>query len=190
MRWGYARVSTLEQSPAGQVQALCDAGVPECRIVVEKASGMAPRPLLVSLVQERLREGDELVVAALDRLGRNARDLHELVGILRDMGVRLRSLREGLESIEGPMGDFLVGVLIAISQWEREVTRQRAKEGIQRARARGVHLGRKPKLSRVEAKMASVWRDQGRRLVDIAEALGCSTDTARRAIKRERGEIL
>lgn len=186
MRWGYARVSTLEQSAAGQVDALAEAGVSEARIVIETASGATPRPLLAALV-DRLREGDELVVVRLDRLGRNARDLHELVGILRDIGVRLRSLQEGLDGT-GPMADFLINVLIAVSQWERENIREKSRQGIIRARARGVHMGRRPKLTPVEERTALAWKERGWTLSQIAESLHCSRATVGRALRKMRGE--
>lgn len=187
MRWGYARVSTLEQSPAGQVQALSDAGIPDVRIVVEKASGVTARPLLVSLVTERLREGDELVVTRLDRLGRSARDLHELVEKLREMGVRLCSLQEGFVS-DGIMGTLLINILIAVAQYERENVREKARQGIERARARGQHLGRRPKLTPVEERTVAAWKASGWTLQQIATQMKCSKDTIKRALKRQRGE--
>lgn len=185
MRWGYARVSTLEQNAEAQVSQLVDAGVPERRVIVEHASGSTKRPMLSALVAERLRRGDELVVVRLDRVGRNARDMYELLEVFRAEGITLRSLREGLDS-SGPLGQFLAHVMIAVGQWERETIRDRTREGIARARARGVHLGRPPKLSPIEERTALAWRQKGWSIAEIAKSLHCSTATVERVLRRQK----
>jgi DNA invertase Pin-like site-specific DNA recombinase len=182
MKWGYARVSTQGQNHLSQVQELEAAGVLSAYIVVEHVSGEVGRPKLADLVK-RLRQGDELIVTSIDRLGRHARDMHDLLAVLKSMQVRLISLFEKLDT-STYLGEFLANVLIANSVWEREKVRERTKTGIQRARERGIHLGRPYRLTAIEERTALAWRNDGWSIPKIAKSLHCGESTVYRAIKR------
>lgn len=139
MIYGYARVSTLEQDTALQLDALRRAGVR--RVFSETASGArADRPQLQRLVSA-LRPGDEVLVYKIDRL---ARSLFDLLGILRQIesaGARFRSITEPFDT-STPVGRMVVQLLGVIAEFERALILERTGAGMRAARARGVRLGR------------------------------------------------
>lgn len=142
---GYARVSkTHEQDPAMQSQALKAAGVE--RIFEERASGGRwDRPELHRLL-DTLRPGDVLVVWKLDRLSRSLKDLLLLLERLDGLEVGFRSLTEHIDTTT-PAGRMLLQMLGAFAEFEREMVRERTREGLAAARADGRVGGRRPKLS-------------------------------------------
>lgn len=141
MRIGYARVSTENQSLNRQIDALTEFKVDE--ILTEKMTGTkAHRPELDRLL-DKSRKGDTVVVESLSRLGRSTKDLLFLVELFNERGIILISLKENLD-ISTPTGKLLLTVLSALSQFERDLTVQRTREGLQAARARGRTGGRKP----------------------------------------------
>lgn len=184
--YGYCRVSTKAQTVDGQWDALIAAGVhPDC-IGIEYASGAAPRPKLVSMV-ERMEAGDVLTVWRLDRLGRGLRDLHELLDVLANQQCTLRSLSEGLDT-QGTAGRLLLHLLSAIAEWERETIRERAKMGLKAAMARGVKVGRPRALTPVERRAALAYAQQGMTQREIGRLLNCSEATVWRTLKELRGK--
>jgi DNA invertase Pin-like site-specific DNA recombinase len=190
MKWGYARVSTGGQNPDSQVATLIGAGVLKEDVVVEFASGANGRPKLAELVRA-LRKGDELVVCRLDRLGRSARDLHELIGVLERREVLLRSLTEGIDmEAGGAVARLVVSVLIGVAEWERETLLERARVGIRRAQERGIKCGRPFALTPVEERVALSWRQEGLQVKTIARRLNVHPSTVHRAFGRvtKRGD--
>lgn len=138
---GYVRVSTAEQDPALQVDALELAGCE--RIFSDTASGAkADRPGLVE-AQAYLRAGDVLVVWRLDRLGRSLAHLIETVGALEARGVGFRSLTESIDTTT-PGGRLVFHLFGALGQFERDLIRERTRAGLEAAAARGRKGGRKP----------------------------------------------
>lgn len=177
---GYARVSTLDQDPALQLDALREAGC--ARVFVDQASGtLAERPELQAAL-DYLRAGDVLVVWRLDRLGRSLRHLLETVSRLDETGVGLRSLRESIDTTT-PTGRLVFHVFGALSQFERELIVERTHAGLAAARARGRVGGRKPvlvgdKLTAAKAMYAS----KEFTVSQIAKAVGVSRATIYRAV--------
>lgn len=136
---GYARVSTVEQTLDLQNDALLAAGA--TTIYEDKASGKnADRPELVHCLKA-LREGDMLVVWRPDRIGRNLNDLIRIVGELDDRGVKLRSVKESIDT-SGPVGKLVFHLFGALAEFERELIRERTLAGLAAARARGRKGGR------------------------------------------------
>jgi DNA invertase Pin-like site-specific DNA recombinase len=136
---GYARVSTLEQDEALQVDALRSAGC--ARVFVDKASGkLEHRPALDRLL-EQLRPGDTLVVWRLDRLGRSLRHLIETVQLLDSRSAVFRSLTEAIDT-STPGGKLIFHVFGALAEFERDLIRERTMAGLAAARARGRRGGR------------------------------------------------
>jgi DNA invertase Pin-like site-specific DNA recombinase len=131
---GYARVSTTDQQPQLQVDALERAGC--WRVFTETASGArTDRPTLQQLL-DQLRPGDTLVVWKLDRLGRSLRHLVDTVTGLADRGVGFRSLQEAIDTTT-PGGKLVFHVFAALAEFERDLIRERTAAGLAAARARG-----------------------------------------------------
>ena len=147
-RIGYIRVSTLDQNPDRQLE-----GAQVSKVFTDKASGKdMQRPQLDALLGY-IREGDTLVVHSMDRLARNLDDLRRLVQQLTGRGVRIEFIKEGLTFTgeDSPMANLLLSVMGAFAEFERELIRERQREGIALAKQRGAYRGRKPALSNAEA---------------------------------------
>lgn len=138
---GYARVSTEDQDMGLQIDALRRAGIPDEQIYREKVSGVSARRYQLSLALKILRPGDTLVVWKLDRLGRSMLDLLTKVKDLTDRGIAFRSLTDGIDG-NTPGGRFLLGVLAAGAQFERELIGERTKAGMARRKSLGLPITR------------------------------------------------
>jgi DNA invertase Pin-like site-specific DNA recombinase len=142
---GYARVSTAGQTLEIQVEQLKSAGCD--RVVAETASGAkTDRPRLKALMAS-LKPGDVLVVTRLDRLARSTTDLLNLMKDLSDRQASFLSLADRWADTTTPTGRLILTVLGGLAEFERELIKARTAEGRARAKARGVRLGRKPKLT-------------------------------------------
>jgi DNA invertase Pin-like site-specific DNA recombinase len=148
---GYARVSTEDQNLSLQRDALRAAGCE--RIFEDSASGSKrDRPGL----DEALRSvgtGDVLIVWKLDRLGRSLRHLLEIVEQLRERGVIFRSLTEAIDTSTAT-GKLVHNILASVAEFERDLNRERTTAGMESARRRGVHLGRRPALTGAQLELA------------------------------------
>ncbi len=182
---GYARVSTLDQDPALQVDALKAAGVG--RIFIDHASGVATSRPEFDLMMDHLRIGDTLVVWRLDRLGRSMKHLIELVSKLEHREVGLRSLNEQIDTTTAN-GRLIFHVMAALAEFERGLLAERTQAGLQAARARG-RIGGRPKALTPQAHETVIdLRDQGLKVSEIAETLRVSRATVYRALDRGRGQ--
>jgi DNA invertase Pin-like site-specific DNA recombinase len=136
---GYARVSTTDQDPALQLDALNSAGC--TRVFIDKASGvLRERPELTNAL-DYLRPGDTLVVWRLDRLARSLKNLIDTVADLEQRQIGLRSLQESIDT-RSSTGRLVLHVFGALSQFERELIVERTQAGLAAARARGRNGGR------------------------------------------------
>lgn len=148
MRYGYARVSTDDQNLNLQLDALNAAGV--THIFTDKLSGKTrKRPGLEDLLSQ-IGPNDTLVVWRLDRVGRNFRDLVDIADELRERGANLISLSEGIDT-SSSIGEVIYRLMIVFADFERKVIVERTNAGLAAAKARGVQLGRRPKLSQGNA---------------------------------------
>ena len=139
---GYARVSTQDQTLRSQVKALADAGVEPKLVFRDTASGAkASRPGLDACLAA-LRPGDVLVVYRLDRLGRSLRHLVDLVDLLQQKKVGLRSLGDGVIDTTTAGGKLIFGIFSVLAEFERELIREQTNAGLSAARARGRKGGR------------------------------------------------
>jgi DNA invertase Pin-like site-specific DNA recombinase len=148
---GYARVSTMDQDTALQLDALEAA---RCeRIFEDHASGSREdRPSLAACL-DYLRDGDTLVIWKLDRLGRSLPHLLQIAGQLQDRGVQLVITTMGVDT-RLPAGRLLYGILGAVAEYERTLIVERTRAGLAAARARGRVGGRKPSLTPRQAQLA------------------------------------
>jgi DNA invertase Pin-like site-specific DNA recombinase len=175
---GYGRVSTDGQSLTAQVAELKAAGCVE--IFQEKVSGAkSDRKQLARLIA-RLDEGDVLVVTRLDRLARSTRDLLNLLKAVSDKGAGFKSIKDAWADTTTPHGRLMLTVLGGLAEFERELIRSRTGEGRERAKARGVKMGRRPKLTHHQMREAISRRDAGENLVDIARSYDVSHSTISR----------
>jgi DNA invertase Pin-like site-specific DNA recombinase len=144
--YGYARVSTREQNPDSQHDALTAAGLAEENIVIEKISGkLASRPHLDRLLA-KLERGDVVVVTQLRRIGRNHKHLLELVEWFEKNGIDFIVLEQGIDTTT-PLGRLFFRILAALAEFDREMIVEGTLEGLASARARGRVGGRPPKLT-------------------------------------------
>ena len=169
---GYARVSTTDQHPQLQVDALERAGC--YRVFTETASGArTDRPTLTQLL-DQLRPGDTLVVWKLDRLGRSLRHLVDTITELSERGVGFRSLQEAIDTTT-PGGKLVFHVFAALAEFERNLIRERTAAGLAAARARGRHGGRPSVLSGHKLQVAQeMYRSGQYTVAAIATTLGVS----------------
>ena len=143
MVYGYARVSTGDQTTDLQRDALEKAGCD--RIFTDVASGArAHRPELDHML-DLLREGDTVVVWKLDRLGRSMQNLVDLMTIFDERKVQFRSLTEAIDT-STPGGTLVFNIFGSLAQFERDLIRERTRAGLEAARARGRKGGRPAKL--------------------------------------------
>lgn len=173
-RLGYARVSTLEQDPALQHDALQAAGVQ--RVFTDHASGaLTERPQLAAVL-EQLRPGDTLVVWRLDRLGRSTSHLIQTVSALEERGIGFASLTEAIDTTT-PAGRLLFGVLASLAAFERDLIRERTMAGLAAARARGKVGGRPTAMTTDKLAVAARLLAEGRPKSTVAATIGVSRAT-------------
>ena len=142
MKVGYVRVSTIEQNEERQIVQLQNVGV--TKFFVDKVSAKSAKRPKFDEMMNFLREGDELIVSEFSRLARSTTDLLQIVETLTEKDVKVRSLKEQLDS-STPQGKFMLTIFGAIAEFERELILQRQREGIQLAKAAGKYKGRNAK---------------------------------------------
>jgi len=178
MIYGCARVSTDGQSLDTQVKQLRAAGAQ--KVFRETASGaQTDRPQLRRALSQ-LTEGDVLSVTRLDRLARSTRDLLNTLATIAGKGAGFRSLNDTWADTTTPHGRLMLTVLGGLAEFERELIRARTGEGRERAKARGVKMGRWPKLTDHQKREALKRRDAGEPMREIARTYNVSHSTISR----------
>ena len=178
MIYGYARVSTDGQSLDTQVKQLRAAGAQ--KVFRETASGaQTDRPQLRRALSQ-LTEGDVLSVTRLDRLARSTRDLLNTLATIAGKGAGFRSLNDTWADTTTPHGRLMLTVLGGLAEFERELIRARTGEGRERAKAQGVKMGRRPKLTDHQKREALKRRDAGEPMREIARTYNVSHSTISR----------
>lgn len=184
-RIGYVRVSSYDQNEDRQLEHMEDLD----RIFTDKASGKnTERPKLQELLIYA-REGDTMIVHSMDRLARNLDDLRQLVNIQTRRGIRVQFLKENLTFTgeDSPMSNLMLSVLGAVAQFERDLIKERQKEGIILAKKRGVYKGRKKSLS--PEKIEELKRRIGakEKKLHLAREYGISRETLYQYLKQGSG---
>jgi DNA invertase Pin-like site-specific DNA recombinase len=182
-RIGYGRVSTNDQSPDSQLDALTAANVD--KLFIEKFTGTkASRPQLDNMLAQ-LRNGDTLVITRLDRLGRSAKDLLNLVSVLEEKGVALEVIEQSIDTSTSE-GRLFFTIVSAFAEFESSIMRARTLDGLAAARARGRVGGRKPKMTAARiAEAKRLYAAQDKTVQEIADIFGVSRPTIYRAIASE-----
>jgi DNA invertase Pin-like site-specific DNA recombinase len=176
---GYARVSTDGQSEAAQVRQLRGAGA--SKVFREVASGAKTDRAQLRRVIDQLDAGDVLMVTRLDRLARSTRDLLNTLAAITGKQAGFRSLGDAWADTTTPHGRLMLTVLGGLAEFERDLISARTSEGRERAKARGVKFGRKPKLTEHEKREAIRRRDRdGEPVREIARSYNVSHSTISR----------
>ena len=177
MLLGYARVSTADQNPDHQTDALHRAGVTPTDVYLDHTSGAkASRPQLDQVLRN-LRAGDTLIITRLDRLGRSVLHLVTLGASLRERDIGLKVLEQGIDTSTAE-GRAMFGMLSVLADLQRELIVANTRDGLAAARARGRTGGRRPKLNPAQARHAQKLYDAGDHTVQqIADLLGVPRPT-------------
>lgn len=178
---GYGRVSTTDQNPAMQEDALRAAGCE--KLFIEKvSSGKKDRPQLAAAL-DYVRSGDTLVVWRLDRLARSLHQLIETVEALSSRGIALKSVTEQHIDTSTAGGRLVFNIFGSIAEFERAIIRERTKAGVVAAKARGRLGGRPAKLEGERAEHAKMMLDAGTSVSAVARSMGVSRSTVLRATR-------
>lgn len=176
---GYVRISTKDQSTDLQDAAMTQAGVTKVYTDRGISGSLASRPEFDKCL-DHLREGDTLIVWKLDRLGRNTKNVLEVVETLTSRGVGFRSLTEGLDTT-GPMGKAILTIMAAFAELERSTMIERTRAGLDAAKAQGRTGGRKPSLDNKKIEQLRKLAASGDYTrVEIAKMMGISPATVYR----------
>ncbi len=178
MIYGYARVSTDGQSVDAQVRMLTKAGCG--KVFREVASGAKTDRAQLKKALAQLEADDVLIVTRLDRLARSTRDLLNTLAAITDHKAAFRSLSDAWADTTTAHGRLMLTVLGGLAEFERELIRARTGEDRARAVARGVKLGRKPKLTPHQQHEARKRRDAGEAVTDIARSYAVHHSTISR----------
>ena len=163
---GYIRVSSSEQNTERQLD-----GIHLDKTFIEKASGGSrERPQLLAML-EYLRDGDTVHVHSIDRLARNTNDLNDIVNSLNDRGITIIFHKEN---------KLMFQMLAAFAEFERSMIRERQKEGIAKAKAKGLYKGRKRKVDYAEIQKAM--QEDGSTFRSVAKQFGVGIATVQRAV--------
>lgn len=178
---GYTRISTASQDAQLQLDALLAAGVQKRDVFADVTSGSRTaieRPGMKKLL-DYAEAGDTVVVWRVDRLGRSLIDVLNIVNLLRERGVHLRSISDGIDPVTST-GRMMLNMLATLAEYERELIVERVNAGIAAARDSGTRFGRPPvNLEVIAEKLAIVAdaRKRGRTAADAAALVGWSRAT-------------
>ena len=193
--YGYVRVSSVDQNEDRQMIEMRRMGVPEGNIFMDKQSGKNfDRPNYKRLVR-RLKEGDLLNILSIDRLGRNYEEIQNQWRILtKEKGVDivvidmpLLDTRQGKDLMGTFIADLVLQILSFVAQSEREKIRERQKQGIAAAKARGVRFGRPEKeLPKEFPRLVKEWKNKRLSLPELLKLCGFSEATFYRRLREWR----
>jgi DNA invertase Pin-like site-specific DNA recombinase len=138
--------------------------------------------------KEALRPGDVLLVSRIDRLMRSMVDFHNLLQELDDRDIRLIAIDQGIDTDKrNPTSNLLIRIVAAIAEWERDVIRERVRDGIRRYRAHGGKMGRPSRL--IDMKRLEQLLAEGKALREAADILGVSAATLSRRLRRQKSAV-
>ncbi|MCA9968145.1 MAG: recombinase family protein, partial [Anaerolineales bacterium] len=176
------RVSSVGQTLAVQLDKLqqCD------KIFQEKVTGVTDKRPQLQACLEYVRQGDTLVVTKLDRLARSTLHLCQIAEELERKQVALQVLDQNIDT-NSATGRLLFNMLGAIAQFETEIRAERQREGIQKARERGVRFGKQKTLNQEEVVELQKRRRQGVLIKTLMRDYGLSKTSVYRYLKEETG---
>ncbi|RIT73905.1 recombinase family protein [Mycobacteroides abscessus] len=177
---GYARVSTIGQDLETQLATLAAAGVDAGRVYTDKLSGSAntARPGLAALL-DYARDGDTVVVTAIDRLGRSAAEVTRTIADLGQRGILLRAIREGIDTAT-PTGRAVAGIMATLAELELELGKERRAAARESRRARDLPATKPHKLTADRQEQLRRLAATGEPVAELAAAFGIGRATAYR----------
>lgn len=182
MKIGYARVSTNEQNLDRQIDLLKEAGAE--KIYEEKITGTKrDRPELERML-DQLRKDDIIIVTELTRLSRSTKDLFEIVDTIEKANAGIKSLKENWLDTTTPQGKLMFTIFAGLSQFERDLTAQRTKDGLKSAKARGKKLGRPTKYDDKKQIVIDMYNSGNYSVNDIIKATGISKTSLYRYVSK------
>jgi DNA invertase Pin-like site-specific DNA recombinase len=183
--YGYARVSSVDQTLAAQQSELTAAGC--FKVFAEKVSGAKSDRVELTKLLKRIEAEDLLIVTRLDRLARSTRDLLNILDVISRKGAKFKSLKDPWADTSTPHGELMVTILGGLATFERHLIKARTTEGVKRAKDRGVRFGRPHNLNHYQRREAQQRIANGDSFVDIARTFGVDPTTIGRL--RGLGEI-
>jgi DNA invertase Pin-like site-specific DNA recombinase len=185
-KYGYIRVSTVEQCTDRQIIGMAGLNIPPENIFTDKLSGKnTARPALQKLLAT-VKNGDTVIVESVSRFARNTRDLLDLIDKLTVKGVEFISQKENIDT-STPTGKFMLTVFGAVAELERGYTLQRQREGIAAAKMRGVSFGRPVKKPPENfGELVKSWERGNVLFSDILEQTGLKESTFYRRLREYR----
>jgi DNA invertase Pin-like site-specific DNA recombinase len=177
---GYIRVSTYDQNPERQLD-----GMHLDKIFTDKASGKdLERPAFEEL-RDYVRDGDTVLVHSMDRLARNLEHLRQVVRELTTKGVKVQFVKEKLTFTgeDSPMATLLLSVIGAVAEFERSLIRERQREGVALAKAKGLYKGRKKALNAEQVRELQQRVSQGEKKAALAKAFNIRRETVYQYLK-------
>lgn len=183
MKIGYIRVSTDRQIYDRQINALarenCD------RIIEEKMSGKTRNRKGLQKLFDVVRDGDTVVVESISRIGRNSREIVDIIDELETIGVEFRSMKENIDTSTA-MGRAMLQIIAALAQLEREQTVERVREGLEAAKRRGKKLGRPSVDKRKMLEVIRLYEKGDRSVADICALTNTKRTTFYKYLKLYR----
>jgi DNA invertase Pin-like site-specific DNA recombinase len=187
---GYARVSTKDQNLERQIDELSKANCE--KIFQEKISGTKKNRPEFDRMMDQLRPGDVVIVSEITRISRSTKDLVDIVETFKQNGVELKSLKESWLDTTSAHGKLLFTIFAGLAEFERDITVERVKSGLEAARARG-RVGGKPKADpKIVAKALKMYDSNAYKVSEITEITGLSKKTIYNYLeerKKEEGNI-
>lgn len=188
---GYVRVSSLDQKVDRQLEGLELEGLQIEKMFIDYASGAnKERPKLKEMLSF-VREGDEVIVSSIDRLGRSIVDLANILGSLKSKKVSVHFLKENLKisENENARDDLILGMFSIMAQFERAIIKERQKEGIEIAKSKGIYKGGKSKFTKAMLEELKTDYKTGFKIKDIAQKFKVTSQCITLILKKHRNEI-
>ena len=191
MKIGYVRVSSIDQKVDRQIEGLELEGIKVEKMFIDYASGAnKERPKLQEML-EFVREGDEVIVSSVDRLGRSQIDLINILSSLKSKKVTVHFLKENLKisEIGNSRDDLMFGMVSIFAEFERAIIKERQLEGIAIARAKGIYKGRQHTLSKYHVGILKNMYMRGESIHNICKTFGLTPPTVYSYLKPFRSQI-
>lgn len=182
---GYARVSTVDQDPMLQIDALRKAGVKDDELFQEKVSAMAKKRHQLDLAIKALQPGDIFVIWKYDRIGRTVADLWRRINEVKAQGARFICLTQ-LVDTDTAAGKLMVTVIGGVAEFELDLIRERTAAGMAARAARGHHMGRPPKFTPERVEKLRKLLKAGKSIAQAAHQMKLSQAGIRARFKIER----